>query len=246
MIELYLNWNAVCAMKVVLLCAEKGLQPVIRHIDLSKFEQHAPEYLKLNPGGVVPTLVHEGNVILESTVMLEYLEDRFPETSLRPEDPADRARMRMWGKIVDDQVHPSIRPVTFTQIVTARAQAMSEEDRTAMLARTPKKEIADLWKRVATSPYTDEELGHYLHKIEDALDRMEAGLQHADWLVGGAYSLADIGMTPYLRRLDQLDKSALWQARPLVVKWYDRVKARPNWQAMEDLRAKYANVQTGL
>jgi glutathione S-transferase len=239
-IELYLNWNAVCAMKVVLCLAEKNLQPVIHHIDLSKFEQHAPDYLKLNPGGVVPTMVHEGTVILESTVMLEYLDDRFPTPPLRPADPVLRAKMRMWGKLVDDQVHPSIRPITFTQIVTERARAMSEEDRAAMLARTPKKEIAELWQRVANAPYSDEELGYYLHKIEDALDRMEASLQTSTWLLGEQYTLADIGMTPYLRRLDQLGKSALWQARPAVVKWFGRIQARPSYAAMDELKLRYA------
>jgi glutathione S-transferase len=185
-------------------------------------------------------MAHEGTVILESTVMLEYLEDRFPTPKLRPDDPALRARMRMWGKLVDDQVHPSIRPITFTQIVTERARAMSEEERAAMLARTPKKEIAELWQRVANAPYSDEELGYYLHKIEDALDRMEASLQTSTWLLGEQYTLADIGMTPYLRRLDQLGKSALWQARPAVVKWFGRIQARPSYAAMDELKQRYA------
>ena len=58
-------------------------------------ESQGPEYLKINPRGVVPTLVHDGKVVRESNVILEYLEDAFPAHPLRPEDPFERAEMRL-------------------------------------------------------------------------------------------------------------------------------------------------------
>ena len=241
MIRLYLNWNAVCAQKVMLCLTETGISAEIRHIDLAKFEQLDPAYLALNPNGVVPTLVHDDFVVTESTVINEYLDDQFPEPKLRPESPRQRAALRMWGKLVDDVIHISIRPLSFTRFVTQKSKAMSAAERESLRARTPKKEIAELWTRVAEAPYTESELAYYLHKIEDVLDRMESTLSHQPWLAGDAFSLADLNITPYFRRLEQLEKAQLWEVRrPHVREWLTRIQTRPSYGILDALKSKYA------
>jgi glutathione S-transferase len=91
MLELYHGEGSVCARKVRLTLAEKGIRDWVgRIVDLAKGEQTRPEYLELNPKGVIPTVVHDGRVITESTVICEYLEDVFPEPRLRPQDPLAR------------------------------------------------------------------------------------------------------------------------------------------------------------
>ena len=82
MLELYHHNLSVCAQKVRLALAEKGLDWEDRHVDLMKSEHLTPDYLALNPKGVVPTLVHDGKPVIESTIILEFLEDAFPEPSL--------------------------------------------------------------------------------------------------------------------------------------------------------------------
>ena len=77
MLELYNNTNSVCAQKVRLALTEKGLQ-AREHMLKLQGDQFDPAYLKLNPNGVVPTLVHDGQPITESAVILYYLEDAFP------------------------------------------------------------------------------------------------------------------------------------------------------------------------
>ena len=241
MIEIYLSWNAVCALKVIIAMEEKGVDYRINHVDLSKFEQHKPEYLTLNPLGVVPTMIWDGNVITESTVMCEFLEDEFPAVPLLPKDPLGRARVRQWGKLVDDTVHPSIRPITFMQMVRPRARALSNEELDAVMGRTPKAEIADLWRRAARAPYSTQQLAEYLHKIEGALDRMEQALQSSPYLVGDSYTLADAYITPYFRRLIQLGKMALWEgSRPAVADWLRRIQARPSYAVVLGLQTRYA------
>src|SRR5438093_13271747 len=59
-------------------------------------EQKRPEYLALNPNGVVPTLVHGDRVLYESNVITEYLDDGFPDPRLYPRDPWARAQAKMW------------------------------------------------------------------------------------------------------------------------------------------------------
>ena len=70
--------------------------------------------MKLNPKAVVPTLVHDGCTILESTVICEYLDEVFPEPALKPDQARDRAEMRLWTKAVDELVHPACAEITFS------------------------------------------------------------------------------------------------------------------------------------
>ena len=86
MLELYHHGTSVCAAKVRTVCAEKGLKWTGHYIDILKGEQFAPEYMALNPKAVVPTLVHDGQVIIESAVIDEYLDQAFAAPPLRPAD----------------------------------------------------------------------------------------------------------------------------------------------------------------
>src|SRR3954462_1268343 len=96
MLELYHNDTSTCAQKVRTTLAEKGLEWKSHHLDLRKGDQQTPEYLKLNPRGVVPTLVDRGRAVRESNVIMEYLDDEFPDVPLRPKDSFAKAQMRLW------------------------------------------------------------------------------------------------------------------------------------------------------
>lgn len=88
MLELYHGYTSVCAQKVRLVLAEKGLE-WNSHVMLLNGDHLEPDYLKLNPNGVVPTLVHDGNVIVESNVIMHYLDDFFSK-SFRSEQMEER------------------------------------------------------------------------------------------------------------------------------------------------------------
>ena len=105
MIELYHATMSTCAQKVRMILAEKQLDWQGHVLDLRASDQHQPDYLKLNPNGVVPTLVDNGKVIIESTVICEYLDDAYSDPSLKPESPFERARMRQWTKRLDEIIH---------------------------------------------------------------------------------------------------------------------------------------------
>ena len=100
---LYQYENSVCAQKVRITLAEKKLEWEAREVDLFKSEQYDPEYLKLNPKGVVPTLIHEGRPINESTLICEYLDEVFPDPPLIPEDPYQRTQVRLWRQMEKKQ-----------------------------------------------------------------------------------------------------------------------------------------------
>ena len=102
MIQLYHNDMSSCSQKVRLGLAEKHLDWGSEHLSLRDGDQYEPAYLALNPNGVVPTLVDDGHVIIESQVILEYLDDAYPEPPLRPANATERARMRLWTKQLDE------------------------------------------------------------------------------------------------------------------------------------------------
>jgi glutathione S-transferase len=111
-LELYHNINSVCAQKVRIALEEKG-QEAEEHLLTLRGDQNEPAYLKLNPNGVVPTLVHDGAPIVESSLILYYIDEVFPEPPLMPKAPLPRLRVRMYNKLIDEYVHNACTILTF-------------------------------------------------------------------------------------------------------------------------------------
>ena len=84
MLELYHSGLTTCSKQVRHCLREKGLKYESKYVELWRYENLSPDYLKLNPNGVVPTLVHDGTPIINSFCINEYIEDAFPEPPLRP------------------------------------------------------------------------------------------------------------------------------------------------------------------
>ena len=231
MIELYHHGSSVCAAKVRFALGEKKLAWQGHYIDILKGDQFAPEYQKLNPKAVVPTLVHDGNVIVESTVINEYLDETFPDKPLRPSSPVERAEMRVWTKAVDENLHPACGEITFASCHRHIVRRLPEDEFQAFLNSTPtdlgdpplderKKEIV---MQGLDAPGLDATFRIY----DGYLGKMEKALATRYWLTGETFSLADIAMTPYVNRLDMLGMAPMWERkRPHVTDWFNRIKAR--------------------
>jgi glutathione S-transferase len=87
---------------VRLVLTEKDLSYEKIFVDLIKNEQKAPDFLRLNPYGKVPVLVDEDEVIYDSTIINEYLDDEYPHPPLLPEDSGARARVRTLEDFADN------------------------------------------------------------------------------------------------------------------------------------------------
>ena len=92
MLELYHNAVSTCSQKIRLVMAHKELEFESREIDLVYGGQHDPACVRLNPNHVVPTLVNDGNVLIESTLINEYLDETFSDNAVP--NPASRAIRR--------------------------------------------------------------------------------------------------------------------------------------------------------
>ncbi|MFN7003807.1 MAG: glutathione S-transferase family protein [Roseinatronobacter sp.] len=227
---LYHAWKSSASRRVRLFLEEKGLSYEAREIDLARQEQHSPDYLRLNPQGVVPLLIHQGRALHESGTICEYLDAVFPEPSLRPSDPFDLALMRNWVRHVDGLIGNLIR-FNWRHGLQQRASAMSDEELAAMIARIPSAERREAWRRVARNPYTEAELDESRALLVALLDTME-GMMSEGWLIGGRYSLADIAVVPFVKRIsEEIAPDALTRAlRPGVAQWWNAIQARPAYE----------------
>src|SRR4051794_33050852 len=129
MLTLYDYGNSVCCQKVRITLCEKGLDWDAIRVDLFASEQYDPKYLKLNPKGVVPTLVHDGVLVIESTLICEYLDETFPDPPLAPRDAAQRAQMRLWSKFVDEGLFEGVTEISFSAMFRERMKTMAPEMR---------------------------------------------------------------------------------------------------------------------
>ena len=192
MIELYHNDMSVCAQKVRFVLAEKKLTWENHHMNLRAGDQQQPEYLKLNPNAVVPTLVDNGTVIIESTVICEYLDDAYPEPSLKPKDAAGRARMRLWTKQLDEGVHAATSVVSSAIAFRYQKLAIGMEALEEFHKKMPdpvkrEKSWENITKGVDSRYFVDA-----AKRFDKLLGDMEAALANNTGLAGDEYSLADI------------------------------------------------------
>lgn len=231
MLALYHFDRSTAAQKVRLALAEKGLAWESRYVDPSpdKRQQHDADYLALNPRGVVPTLVHEGRVIRESQVILEYLEDVFPAPALRPADPYERARMRVWCKLVDEFLHVDSR--TIGQCVAMRHVLMRADPATlrrhydAMPEETRRDNDRINNEHGLDSPL----LPGALRRFKKTFGEIDAALAASPFLAGDALSLADLSLVVYVARLETFQLAGLWRDLARLADWHARLAARPSW-----------------
>ena len=240
-LELYHNDMSTCAQKVRLTLTEKCLDWTSHHMDLRKGDTRTDEYKKLNPNAVVPTLIDKGTVICESTVIMEYLEDAYPQTSLRPKDPIECARMRTWTKQLDENLHAAIGTISVS--VAFRHQMMegrTKEETLAFINLIPQLEKRERTMEIAFKGIESLYFKPAIKLWEKFFSDMEEALSENEWLAGQAYSLADIAYTPYVTRMEHLQFLGLFKDRPRIFSWYNRVKSRSNYSAVSDwINKKY-------
>lgn len=225
--RLFHGWLSSASRRVRLCLAEKGIDCESVPIDMGKQEHHSPEYLAMNPNGVVPALqLDDGRSLYESSTICEYLDDLVPEPPLRPADPYQRAVMRNFVRWTDEKSLPNLLILNWSIALQPGARQWSDAELAERLARIPTAERREAWIRIARNPYSDEEKRAALDKLLLIVGKMEAMLAESPWLVGAAYSLADIAAVPFIVRIAELAPSAFDDA-PRVAAWWASVQQRP-------------------
>lgn len=227
MLELFHEWISSQSLKVRVMLAEKGLAWTGHRIELMKLEQTAPEYLAINSSGVVPSLRHDGKVILESSIICEYLEDVFPDRPVRSADPFARALERQWLKYQDEVVHPALRRASFQLLYKPALGRTPRAILDPRLANHPQPDRARNFAGALADPSPDwAAVGEAIGAYRSIIARLERALADGrPWLSGKSFGLADVAMSPFVDRLPRLGMEFLWEGSPRVLAWATRMLA---------------------
>lgn len=230
MLELYHAGLTTCSKKSRLALKEKGLAYKSHYMRLDKFEHHDPAYLKLNPNGIVPTLVHDGNVVIESGVINEYIDEVFPQNPLKPADALGRARMRVFCKMADEYALPATRVPTWTRTKAAQLQSMDDKAFASLVKETPLVDHQLKLIALKGDGFSKKEFDEAYGRMDYVFTRCETALGAGPYLAGASYSLADIAILPYIHAFKDV-RPELMTTHPRTKEWYERVMARPAVQA---------------
>jgi glutathione S-transferase len=229
MLALYHNDMSLCSQKPRLCLAEKGLRWENRHLALREGEHQQDWYIKLNRRAVVPTLIDGDKVIPESNVILEYLEESHPEPRLSPRDAFGRAKMRLWTKQLDEDIHDASAAVITFGIAFRHQYLERDKAGAEMLERIPNLFKRERRRDVIEKGLASQHFAIAVRRMIQLLDEMEEALAEHQWLSSDEYSLADVAFTPYILRLEHLNIFGMVVDRPKVADWYARCQTRPSF-----------------
>lgn len=235
MLELY-HWepNAACA-RVLITLKEKGLPFQSRYVDVLAFEQHRPEFLKLNETGETPVLVRDGEAYGESSYICEYLDEAFPEKPLMPAAPLDRWAARAWQKYVDDYLAAAVSDLAWHAYGEPAIPGRPWSAWEGAVAAIPVKERRDVWQ-TAIRGLGEEALGKARERVRLTVEKIEKDLEGRDWLAPGGFSLADIAVYPFMNYLPRITPELVSAtAAPRTMAWLKRMSERPGVKAAEAL-----------
>ena len=232
MINFYQGHTSTSSGKVRLVLEEKGIEYNEINVDLMSGEHKTTEYFKLNPNALVPTIVHDGKVLIESTLIAEYLDEVFDGPTLRPSDPFELAQMRRWPKIVDEELHPATLGVTYTVVVrNVMAQKKTAEEIEASFVAMTDQTRAKGMRVMQAEGVESEPFKTSILAASIAFGKFETALAASGgpWFMGENYTLADSGVTPWLMRFDNIGFSGMWDDKPNLAALWERVQKRPNF-----------------
>ncbi len=218
--------------KPMLALMEKGVAFESHYLDLLNFDQHQPDYLKINPQGTIPAMTHGDLVLTESTAIMEYVDDAFDGPRLMPSDARDQWRIRWWMKFMDQWLGPSFSMFGWKFFVGPAARQRGDDELEAAINRIPLPERRVAWRKAIYGLFSDEEMAESGRRIDVGIKMLEAELAQREWLASDQYSLADVNgfNLAYALPLSQphLSNDDL---TPNIMRWLRAIYARPATKA---------------
>ena len=241
-----------CSQKVRIFLNLKDIPWESHVVDLRTAANYEPWYLGINPRGLVPCLIHDGDVHIESNDIIEHLEKAFPEPPLIPVEMRGRVSQLLQ---MEDDLHRSLRVLTFRYVIPTRPGAMKSEDALERLRRDdgtigsqvdPKKheEIA-FWEAANRDGITDEQVSESINQFRSAFETLDETLGGATHILGDQLSVVDIAWYVYASRLISAGYP-LHRWHTNVGTWYDRLNARPEFSAEVALPSVLREASTAM
>ncbi len=223
--KLYNAPQSTCSQRVRFVFNAKKLPFDEVKLNLLEGDQLKPDYLALNPNGVVPTLDHDGAIVIDSTVITEYLDEVSPGHSFTPEDAVSRAYMRALMHFIDEMPAAAVRVPTFNLAFLPSFQKLSRDAFVAMAESKPLRR--EFMLTMGQTGFPKAEMDAALGRLRRAYERMDAEIEKSGgpWLLGKQISLADVAVMPALVRMHDLGMAQQWEDLSRVVTWFDNIRA---------------------
>ena len=220
-----------CSQRVRLALEEKGVRWTSHLVILARNEHLMPEYQLLHPGGVVPVLVHDGRVVIESNDIIQYIDKTYPGPSLTPASGTEQTNLEGLLSLSTD-LQVSLKLLSYTHLYAHRIRKPPEE--MAKYARLQQNKALVAWQqRFNDDDFSAAELEAARAKFVAALEILEDSLINQAWLSGEYYGLADISWTVNVHRAQLLDlrKPGLLglAQHKRVTDWLKRTRQRPSY-----------------
>ncbi len=244
---LYNAPQSTCSQRVRFVLNAKGLAFEDHRLDLFSGDQVKPDYLAINPNGVVPTLVHDGAVIIDSAVITEYLDEVRPgDVCFTPDDAARRAAMRSMMRYIDEVPTPAVRIPSYNLAFLPHFQAMSEEAFLALANSKPLRK--EFLLSMGRTGFPKSEMDGALDRLARAVERMDDWLAASGgpFLMGKAITLADIAVMPVIVRMDDINLHKVWAEKPAIGRWLESIRGQqayaPTYYQGSHLTEKYPHL----
>lgn len=227
-LHLYHAGISNCAMRVRIVLEEKQLPWESHYVDILNKAHLTPEYFGINPKGLVPTLVHDGVVIVESDDIIDYLDKTFPTPSLRPSSDAGLQQMYEWMKLAVNNHLTAVKPFIYYHKVQ-KFMRKTEKEQAEYLELQDDKGLQDFHKRNSTAGgFTLEEVATAEKILTECFIKAERVLSEHDWLVEDQFSLADVAWLPLHFTLIRAEFS--FDDYPAIAAWAERFTQRESFE----------------
>ena len=192
-LHLYHGDISNCSMRVRMTLIEKDLDWKSHHIDLKKKENISDKYFAINPNGLVPTLIDNGVVHIESNEIIDHIDQTYKKHSLRSENEEE---MLSWLKLAADLHVPAVKPYVYATMMQKKLKKSDAEQRKYDELQT-NRELKDFHsKHAGQKAFGENDISQSLEILEKSFQKLEETLNGRIWIMGDMFSLADISWIP--------------------------------------------------
>lgn len=225
-LHLYHGDISNCSMRVRMTLEEKGLEWTSHHLSLKKKENISDDYFGINPNGLVPTLVHDGVVHIESNEIIDYLDETFTDPPLR--SPETEAEMLEWLRLAGSIHVPAVKPYVYATRIAKKIQK-TEEEQQKYDALQQNQELKTFHKKHAGgSMFSDEDIAKAKAILHDCFTKLDEALEGKAWVLGDQFTLADISWIPLHHVL--IGCGYPFEEFPNITRWAASFRDRPSFQ----------------
>jgi glutathione S-transferase len=224
-----------CSQKLRIFLNMKGIRWESHLVDLQANDNFTPWFLGINPRGLVPVLVHDGIIHIESNDIITYLEKAFPTPKLIPVGYENEVAELLKH---EDELHLDLRTLTFRFVFDPPgppklAEALNcyaiNGSGTVNGAPDPEKAVQiEYWQRAATEGFTDQAVRASALRFRTEFDGLQKRLANHTFLLGDSVSVLDIAWFIYANRL-ALAGYPIARLHPRVGAWFGALAARPEF-----------------